>query len=203
MEKGVIKMKLYHIAMGWTEISKLFVPRVPETRAYGEDDVTKRICLSTSIEGCFNAMANKPYQSNTKITLYEVNTDDYVSYEKLYSTGKVYDAYLTHECWYLQPIIMTGKHLILKNFESDIEFVPDETRKDEFLCFLFDYLENHKNVFCSNEFESLIDGLESHSVAEILFEILPPYFDKYLLDMDDICADILSSIRIMYNLEFY
>lgn len=190
-------MKLYHVSMGWTELSKDFIPRIPESRALHEDDTTKRICLSTSIEGCLSAMADKPYKSNTKITIYECDVDHFVDYNELYDSGKVLDAHITKECWYLEPITMNGKHLLLKYFECDCKFVPDEQLKAEFINHVLYYVQMNQLALPKDIF----DNITSCSVKQLLYHILPPYFDNNNLDLDEVCEQVFMHIRTMYNLQ--
>lgn len=192
-------MKLYHVSMGWTETPKLFIPRIPKTRADFEDSVTKRICLSTSIEGCLNAMAEKPYRSNTKLTIYSCNVESFVGYHKLYMSGKVYDACLTQECWYLKPLIMEGKQTILKDFACDCKFVPIEYKKEELLTYIFTFFKEYPAFIPDN----ILSSLEFYTMYELMYSILPPYFKHSPLDLDDVFENIgLPFLRTMYLLKF-
>ena len=71
----------------------------------------------------------KPYRYNTKLTIYQCDVEDFVRYDELYLSGKVYDACLTQECWYLKPLVMDGKYVFLKEFACDCQFVPLEHKK--------------------------------------------------------------------------
>lgn len=53
ISKKAMGTLLYHVSL---EPVCHLIPRVPESRAPGEDNTRKRICLSTSIENCINAM---------------------------------------------------------------------------------------------------------------------------------------------------
>lgn len=47
--------KLYHISLNFIEPDdKPFIARTPYSTAEYEDEATKRVCLSDSIEGCLN-----------------------------------------------------------------------------------------------------------------------------------------------------
>lgn len=49
-------MRLYHVSIGTKGGKCWFYPRVPEYRLCGEDDTTKRICFSDSIERALSAI---------------------------------------------------------------------------------------------------------------------------------------------------
>ncbi|RHB41980.1 hypothetical protein DW886_15610 [Enterocloster aldenensis] len=192
-------MKLYHVSMDWSQTPKLFIPRIPESRAYDEDDVTERICLSTTIAGALSAIANKPTETCTwkKITVYELETDDYIDSLDLYMSGKVNDSILTHECWYLKPVVLNGRHMLLRNFSYSYEFIPNEKRKDEYISYAIYYLKE-QGVDLSKK---IMDDLNCCTLAEAMLEILPGIFDEHHLDLDSISCDLLCSTRVMYDLE--
>lgn len=192
-------MKLYHVSMGWTEPIKSFVPRVPDSRAYEEDDKTKRICFSTTLEGAMSAIANKPTETCTwkKFTVYEFETDDYIDYMELYRSGKVNDAILTHECWYLKPVILKGKHMLLRDFRYSYEYIPNEKQKEEYICYAIGYLKE-QGIDVPLE---ILNELNDCTLAEAMLDILPRIFDKHHLDLDSISCDLLCSTRVMYDLE--
>ncbi len=48
-------MNLYHISINLSH-DGTFVPAIPESRMQEEEDEIKRICVSTTIEGCFSAL---------------------------------------------------------------------------------------------------------------------------------------------------
>lgn len=190
-------MKLYHVSLGWKETPKLFIPRVPKNRAENENETIKRICLSTDIIGCLTAMPDKPHKYNTKITVYECDVHDYIDYNELYFSNKVCDSYLTHECWYLKPITMTGKHLILKSFESDWVFIAEEDKKKRCIQEAVFYLTKH-GVTIHNK---IIKKLYEYPFSVSLEQILPELFYDNDLDMDDVFSGLLDSVRTFSNIE--
>lgn len=192
-------MKLYHVSMGWTETLKLFTPRVPDSRAYDEDDVTARICFSKTIEGALSAIANKPTETCTwkEITIYELDTDNYIDSRRLYLSGKVNDAILTNECWYLEPVTLKGTHMLLRDFSYSYEYIPNEKMKDEYIDYAIFYLKD-QGICVPGE---VLNELRNCTLAEAMFDILPGVFNEYCLDLDEISSDLLASTRIMYDLE--
>lgn len=192
-------MKLYHIALGWQKETKEFIPRIPKLIAVNENKEIKRICLSDSIEGCLSAIPYKPQNSMSKkkITIYKGDFDKYIGYKELYFSGKVPDAYLTHEHWILDPVQMTGKHVYLKNFESNYEYVPDEKKHQ-------DFIKNTISILRKNKYKNikeLILVLQKNTMAEAMLTILPEIMNSYLIDWDDICGDILNTTRLVLEPE--
>lgn len=197
---GVNNMILYHVSKGWTELYKEFIPRVPEFRAYDEDNKTERICLSDSIGGCLSAIPDSLYHTDeyTKLTIYECDIDDYINYEELYKYGMVPDAYVTHEYWCLKPIWMFGTHVLLSDFDSHYEFVPDEKRLDEYVLYVVDYLNCHDIIIPADTKKRL----ENCTMIEAMYDIFPPLFYKNNLDLDDVSEEILTTSRIISNPKF-
>ena len=61
---------------------------------------------------------------------------------ELYISGKVNDAILTHECWYLKPVVLSGTHMLLRDFSYSYEFIPNEDVRDEYLNYAIYYLKD-------------------------------------------------------------
>ncbi|MCK9470681.1 MAG: hypothetical protein M0Q88_02880 [Bacilli bacterium] len=127
-------MKLYHATMN-LDIIKEFTPRIPENRFAGEEEHTKRICLSSSIEGCITAapfggssLSENIYagsNSSKLIRIYEfdiseierkhIYTPDY-----LYKKDLVRDAAITGEYWITVPIKPVNSYIIkLTKFDDN------------------------------------------------------------------------------------
>lgn len=117
-------MELYHITDNLNEPkNKLFIPRIPESAAEDEDQETKRICFSSSIEKC---ILGHPYTSdileiNNRIRIYKCNTENINKYKlvdplTLYFTNKVPDAFETQEYWYLDNIVLQSELYEITDF---------------------------------------------------------------------------------------
>lgn len=132
-------MKYYHISNG-EEIINKFIPRVPEDRNIYEDDKIKRICVSTSLDGCLSAV---PWQYDIEyyadeelpITVYEFEIDekDIINSEYLYNNNLVADANITKECWVTKEIEPNKIYdIILKEFSSEIyAIIPNDKKHDK------------------------------------------------------------------------
>lgn len=115
-------MKLYHVSLTRTEAVKTFVPRVPETLSeeLGEDRNIPRICLSSSIEGCLQAI-EASCRIGMPMMVYTVDVDaaDPALIIPEIVRKKVPDALENQEYWYTEPLQMCGQVYIVK--KCDIE----------------------------------------------------------------------------------
>jgi hypothetical protein len=98
---------LYHIST--QELNNVRLnPRIPKARFTSEDGHTPRICFSTTIEGCLNAL---PAYPNTQFFVY-TPVEDKLKFK--YPTKKqVPDVKLTNEVWVTIPVTLQ-KVAILK-----------------------------------------------------------------------------------------
>ena len=123
-------LTLYHVSVdNKPKISKLFIPKVPETCAKWENKDIKRICFSTSIEKCLIATQSlNLILSDYVINVYKfiVNEDDenLKDPEYVYYEGGVKDALGNEEYWYLKPLELSCESFKVKNinYEIAIEF---------------------------------------------------------------------------------
>lgn len=110
-------MKLFHVSLGLQDKQKLFVPRVPESCAkeQGEDAAIPRICFSSSIEKCIQAIETFP-QLGELITIYAFEVDEQdqnlVTPESLFAASKVPDALENQEYWYTKEVSLTGEYCV-------------------------------------------------------------------------------------------
>lgn len=122
---------LYHISL---EDVSHFSPRIPPVRLDNEDNSTKRICFSESIEGALSAIEGsiklysgmlilaEKYNCPPILHIYSINEDDvgskYIINNEIVST-KVVDAFRTKEVWVTRDINineMEHKIVVLKDF---------------------------------------------------------------------------------------
>ncbi len=109
---------LYNVTFNLNDLNDILVPCVPYSVAEGcgEDSCTKRVCLSDSIERCLTAIGSsfRDIHAGAELLVRSVDVNrldrsKLISYDQLYSSGKVPDAMETHEYWYLDTI-----HVILQ-----------------------------------------------------------------------------------------
>lgn len=165
-------MKFYHIELATEKIIQKFIPRIPNEILENEDITTPRICVSTSLEGCLNAVPwgrlNFDYIPMCQpIRVYEFDENDYISSLELFSSNKVEDAMLTGECWLLQESVPINSYIII-NVEGDMETINlDNSSKKTYtyfsklrykMCHFSDFsknfsLKNIKHSFSKENFE--------------------------------------------------
>lgn len=124
------KIKLYHVSFDIDNepLCKRFVPRVPESHEYGEDNKTKRICFSDSIEGCLDSIGENKLPDiitgKTKIIVWEkvfsISDSELVDWKYLYENDLVCDAAMTHEYWYKKPITIEGRYYYILDLDKAI-----------------------------------------------------------------------------------
>ena len=117
-------MKFYHVSThkGAT-IEQELIPRIPNNTLDDENKDIPRICLSTSIEGCFISLQ---YITDKPFILYELDIDEndkaLLNSKYLYDNNLVMDALETNEYWYLNPIKATGKVYAILGYDLDFDF---------------------------------------------------------------------------------
>lgn len=119
------RIKLYHISPEIDKLEIKFTPRIPVDIENNEDNTTLRICFSDSIEGCLSAMGNvNRYIDETgkgTFVMYSfecfIDDNNLIDWRSLFESGKVPDAAVTHEYWYMKPITLHGRRIIINNLE--------------------------------------------------------------------------------------
>lgn len=191
-------MRFYHIAWGHVDLCKMFVPRVPKSKAEHEDGIIPRICVADSIDHCFSAMEYKPYTTFDKkpVTIYSVNLDvaNLLTPDFLYRKGLVDDALYTREHWILFPVEMVGEHCYLRNFFSGNYRVPDESKIIE----LREYVLSHAESIT----DTIKKDLYTADVDTIIRKVIPKNWSILHIDEEDAADAIgLENVRTMYDTE--
>ena len=130
-------MILYHVSYNTEKaLDYTFIPRVPESIAFDEDDQIKRICFADSIKNCIIAKEGRLMQGARDIIVYKYEVDEensnIISWKKLYEDGLVNDASLTHEYWYVgeEPIHLIGKkYRIIQKSKKEQMVIESKYRK--------------------------------------------------------------------------
>ena len=125
------EIKLYHVSfdMDNEPLYKQFVPRAPESHEYGEDNITKCICFSDSIEGCLDSIGENKLPdvitSRTKIIVWEkvfsLSDSELIDWKYLYENDLICDAAMTHEYWYKKSIMLEGSYFLLLDLDKAID----------------------------------------------------------------------------------
>lgn len=165
-------MKLFHISDNLNYTSKTLHPRIPESTVDGEDNEIPRICLSDSIEHCFQAIAHDRWDS-TEFVVREFDVDaldsDLLNYDWLFDRGYVPDAHCNHEFWYLYPLTCSSMYVI-----KDVKIETD---------FTLDY-----------------DAIDANKLLNVIHKIVPN-FEYKLSSMNsyDIWTEVFSCINKWEN----
>lgn len=96
--------RYYHLSFEELENIKL-IPRVPDnflTRNGYEDNTTKRVCLSTSIEGCLKAMSQNLKGKRLYVYSAELSVNDVI----VPTIEQVPDCKITGEVWVTKEITL-------------------------------------------------------------------------------------------------
>lgn len=117
-------MVLYRMELLEGEAIKEFVPCIPKSILYGEDEETKRICLSNSLDGCLTSapwggVQFEDLSINTIFRVYEFDTNDIqegnlIYPEELYRKDLVVDAEITGEHWVVNQSLKPTKVYYIK-----------------------------------------------------------------------------------------
>ena len=100
---------------------KCFVPRIPVSIAFGEDDRTPRVCFTDSIGNCIKAIS-VDLNVQEYITVYRLDAriilrKNLVLPEEIMAGNLVPDVKDTNEHWVLQPCIMSPEFYRITDFE--------------------------------------------------------------------------------------
>ena len=185
-------MQFYHVS--YDRVPK-FVLRVPKNRLYGEDDVTPRICLSTSIEQCVNA---KPFSAQAlylarefglamALYVYTFRSEDIPEGRLLGPEGLVDlvpDALESNEYWLLDPDVpYTEERLVC----TGGLFLPND---DEYL-----YAEAQKLALSKEDLPSaswLEKAVRAYNRERVAEEVLTS--DKVMVSMADQLASLFQKL---------
>lgn len=141
-------MKLYHITRNLGHDGN-FVPTIPKSKGNQEDGEIKRICFSTSIEGCLSSVAyggqfisdlcGEFWEDSSKIKnqilkVFSINTEEYnitddaiIYPDTLYREHRVDDAEDTKEHWVTVPVSVRPEDsflITLQDYEAEEVYVP-------------------------------------------------------------------------------
>lgn len=179
-------MKLFHVSLGLQDKQKLFVPRVPEScaKGQGEDDTIPRICFSSSIEKCIQAIETFP-QLGELVTIYTFEVDEQdphlESPASLVKASKVPDALENQEYWYTKEVSLTGEHrvtaMLRREFAlawsrisvQDVQKLVQSMIEENDLSFSLDAsIANSEQLY--NAFAFWLDKNELYNLSDIFYD---------------------------------
>lgn len=190
-------MKFYHVSThkGAT-IEQELIPRIPNNTLDDENKDIPRICLSTSIEGCFIALQ---YITDKPFILYELDIDEndkaLLSSKYLYDNNLVMDALESNEYWYLKPIKAIGKAYTIINYDLDFDFA--------WSCIKLEDVVNIVSRIIKDK-EILTNLLETNKTSYDLYESTQQFLSKKQFDNEsdelfDSIADLKYATKKTYK----
>lgn len=141
--------KYYHVSFDIENIIEKFIPKL-QNGLLNEDNITKRVCVADTLEGCLFATPmyhyikniDEPYEAmlyyrinketnngGIVVRLYEFEreSDEFlIKNEELILNKLVPDAYLSGEAWITKEIKPTNSYLILIN-NDNATHIPNGT----------------------------------------------------------------------------
>ena len=206
-------MLFYHVELARTKPIEIFIPRIPDERLVDEDDVIPRICVSTSIIGCLNAV---PWGKRNldfipdflPIRVYVFETDKFWSSSELYNDGLVADAIYTDEHWLLEPI-MPKEIFYINNLKINLKDIILDTKKHYSIIDKLDYniidesafskkinLKNFKSLYKNEkDFDFILDYIINN-----FFDFDNYYINDYYMDENSILNIDSSYLFDKYSL---
>lgn len=102
----------YHVTQDHWGESVTFTPRVPESRADGENDIIPRVCFAPLIENCLFAIS---WSFSLIFNVYSVQEPfQMISNEEIVRKGYVCDADETKELWAIEPVTLKYQFPIMR-----------------------------------------------------------------------------------------
>lgn len=120
-------MILYNVTFDLTDTRTELKPYIPKTTGPGEDNHIPRVCLTNSVEHCFQAMSSAHYspERGSEFLLRTIqvpwSNPKLIKPEALKEKGLVPDALENHEYWLLQPMEFEVKHCRIIDFRREYE----------------------------------------------------------------------------------
>lgn len=184
-------MKLYHVSRDISKIDK-FIPKVPKYCNELENK-EKRICVSSSIEGCISAtsqlwLCKKRTDSYLEFSLfseaivYEFNSDDIsdgnlITPNELKRSKHIFDAELTDEYWIINQDIVPRKTYVIKLINSSYEDITENFSKEEMV---LNTLKNSKLNFTVTKFKNFnYEIIDIEKYKKEIENTYYPFIEKY------------------------
>lgn len=119
-------MRLYWVTqkqIGDNILEVNLTPQIPKTVSDGEDKVTPRICMSSSVIGAINSISNNIYGNIVYVYTADVKVQDIIQP----SIEQVPDVFMTGEMWVIKPIkvsymcslSVSDKHISLLDIDEE------------------------------------------------------------------------------------
>lgn len=191
-------MIYYHLS---ADLSKdgHFIPRAPMDICLFEDNMTERVCVSTTIEGCLSSMPGGFMKEKTKdfscvMKLFKIDTNklniqdtDILVPEELLENHLVPDSLLTKEHWILKEFIVPSEDISLIKINSILYDVVS--------LFSAGTSEEIKELYSSSETIELVRDISYSSTKQIstVHDFYSPHKEALDILLDIGCSMMESS----------
>lgn len=176
-------MKLYNVTFDLNNTNNILNPSIPESAGTGENKEIKRICLTDSVEHCFQAIAscNREVRKGAKFILKEVDVkedDLLITPDFLYKENYVPDALENNEHWYLNTLYSDVFICEIEFFEYDFVLAYSCIPKEKCLEIISKYtsIEDLKDCKDSKEihekFNHWANSQKEYDMMDAVFEDL-------------------------------
>lgn len=170
-------MKLYNVTFRG-DFETLLIPRVPYSAGDGEDKETARICLSSSIRGCIQAIgpADRFIAKDASFIVREANVIDFenvINPVQLFLSEKVPDALETQEYWYLKSLPVTLHQYEIVDYAQEYEIAWSCVNMQDLLDILSRYTSHKFTQPTSKQiYLSAMQVLDSDSIDAVWDDIV-------------------------------
>jgi len=171
--------KLYHLSMERMD-GRVLYPRVPESRADDEDDVTKRVCFSTSIRGCVKAICADDIACSAYI--YEPADISKIKDSIVVpSTDEVNDVKETREKWVTCPVEvkLIGVVRIIPGTGSKFKTKVTPVGETIITTDIYDHPVAFTNKFQADNYNLIVSDFKE--LQDDYLSLVMTYIDKYRL----------------------
>ncbi len=192
-------MTLFNVWFNTADMSTMLKPSVPKSAGSMEDCVTPRVCLSDSVEGCFQAVSkdDKDFVRGTRFILHTVCVSAFdtklIHPMELTLSGKVPDAEHNHEYWYTKPISCKTHLCELVSYDYEHVVIWEALKKRDVSDIAFGYAGIDLSMCQSSEdiWNRVSKYLEGYGMYDLS--------DKFY---EDICALPFATGFTFKNVEY-
>lgn len=190
-------MKLYRVSFDLSQpLERTFIPLIPDSAGYMEDKTIKRVCLSSSIEGCLQAIPRNKIDISvgTEIIVYEAEIDEN-DYDLVYPDeirDYVPDALENDEFWYTKDLYMTGYVAKIKDIKSNYELAFTAVDEDDFICNMLDVIADKGYKYLEEISEIMMD--EELSLEDRYYESSDILYNAREYSLQDEIFDSVAQV---------
>ena len=120
-------LRLYNVSFNLSNLSRVLYPAIPESIGDGENKTVERVCMSSTVAGCMQAIApcNREIAVGKQFILrtYITNNSDgkVIEPSTLFNKKLVPDALENNEHWVLKPVSCSVRVCEILDFDYEFE----------------------------------------------------------------------------------